>query len=158
MEPGAFNRFDRVSLTLTRCGSQPVTPPVPPVSLTTLGVQAVFQGLPCIMGSAFLTARLATTWTPTADVEVGRMCEPLESKVKGQAGQFFRLPPSQPATAPAPHAGVPRCPSAPPVLVGSSCTRASVWRHVGRGSTRRTTPATVRNRPYLTFIYSYEQL
>lgn len=147
-----------MSLTLIRCGSQPVIPPVPPVSLTTLGVRAVFRGLPCIMGSAFLTARLTTTWTPTADVEVGPMFELLESRVKGQVGQFFRLPPSQSATAPAPHAGVPRCPSAPPVLVGSSCIRASVWRHVGRGSTRRTTPATVRKHPALTFLRFSEQL
>lgn len=138
-----FNSFEGVSL-ITRCASQPAIPPVPPVSLTTPGVQAVFPGLPCIMGSAFPTARLTTTWTPTADVEVGRMFELLESKVKGQVGQFFCLTVfPQPATAPAPPAGVPQCPSAPPVLVGSSCTRASVWRRVGRGSTRRTTPATV---------------
>lgn len=50
----------------------------------------------------------------------------------------------QPATAPAPPAGDPRYPSAPCVLVGSSCTRASVWRPVGRVSTLRTAPATVR--------------
>lgn len=50
----------------------------------------------------------------------------------------------QPATARAPPAGVPRCPSAPSVQGGSSSTRASVWRPVVRGSTPRTTPATVR--------------
>ena len=146
-----------MSLTLTRCGSQPVIPPVPPVSLTTLGVQAVFRGLPCITKSAFLTAQLSTTWTPTADVDVGGMFKLSESKVKGQVGQFLWLPQSQPATGPAPHAGVPRCPSANPVLVGSCCTKASVWRHVGRGCTRRTTLATVRNRPSLALIYLYEQ-
>lgn len=56
---------------------------------------------------------------------------------------FIPFPP-QPATAPAPPAGDPRYPSAPCVLAGSSCTRASVWRPVGRVSTLRTTPATVR--------------
>lgn len=53
-------------------------------------------------------------------------------------------PPPQPATAPAARVGAPRCPSAPSVQLDSCSTRASVWRPVGRGCTRRTTPATVR--------------
>lgn len=100
------------------------------------------------MGSAFLSARPATTRTPTADAEV--CLTRCGVKVKGQMAQLF-LPPlpllSQPATAPAPPAGVPRCPSAPPVPAGCSCTRASVWTRVGRGSTHRTAPATVRTPP-----------
>lgn len=89
VKPGAFNRFKRVSLTLTRSASQPVIPPVPPVSLTTPGVQAVFRGPPCIVGSVFLSARLTTTWTPTADVEVGPVFE-----VKGQRSGGSALPSS----------------------------------------------------------------
>lgn len=50
----------------------------------------------------------------------------------------------QPATAPALPVGVPRYPSVPCVQMGSFSTRASVWRPVGRDSTPRTTPATVR--------------
>lgn len=49
----------------------------------------------------------------------------------------------QSATAPAPHAGVPPCPSAHLVQVDSTFTRASVWRAVGRGCTTSTLAATV---------------
>lgn len=82
MEPGAFNRFDRVSLMLTRCASQPAIPPAPPVSLTTPGARAACRGPPCIMGSVFPTARLSISWTPTADAEVGPLFEP--PRVRGQ--------------------------------------------------------------------------
>lgn len=58
----------------------------------------------------------------------------------------------QPVTAPAPPAGDPQSPSAPCAPVGSSCTRASVWRPVGRVSTLRTTPATVRTASFSTTL------
>lgn len=102
------------------------------------------------MGNVFPTARLTTTWMPTAGAEVGgatlsfglitlRFFSPSSTFL------YLFIPFSpQPATAPAPPAGDPRYPSAPCVLVGSSCIRASVWRPVGRVSTLRTTPATVR--------------
>lgn len=102
------------------------------------------------MGSAFLSARLATTRTPTADAEVCLTCWGCEGQRSGGSALPSPPPPllSQPATAPAPPAGVPRCPSAPPVPAGCSCTRASVWTRVGRGSTPRTAPATVRTPPH----------
>lgn len=50
----------------------------------------------------------------------------------------------QSATAPVLLVGVPQYPSVPCAQGGSSFTRVSVWRHAGRASTPRTTPATVR--------------
>lgn len=102
------------------------------------------------MGNVFPTARLTTTWMPTAGAEVGGATPSFGLTalcfffsllyISLFIHSFF----PQPATAPAPPAGDPRYHSAPCVLAGSSCTRASVWRPVGRVSTLRTTPATVR--------------
>lgn len=50
----------------------------------------------------------------------------------------------QPATAPALPVGALQYPSVPCVQVASFSTRVSVWRPAGRGSTPRTTLATVR--------------
>lgn len=93
IEPGVFNHFDRVSLTLARCAPQPVILPVPPVSLTTPGARAVCRGPPCIMGSAFPTAQIIISWTPTADAEVGPIFELLKV---GCLSSPLSLPPSLP--------------------------------------------------------------
>lgn len=73
------------------------------------------------MGNVFPSVRLGITSTATTDAEA--------------------------ATAPAPPVGDRRYPSALCVPAGSSSTRASVWRPVGRDCTPRTTPATIATRP-----------
>lgn len=117
------------------------------------------------MGNAFPTARLTITWMPMAGAEVGGATldhppRPIHTLTHTHKLIHLFIPFSpQPATAPAPPAGDPQYPTAPCVLVGSSCTRASVWRPVGRVSTLKTTPATVRTGFFSTILgFKLEEL
>lgn len=69
------------------------------------------------MGNVLLSVLISITWKNTADAEH--------------------------ATAPAPLAGVPPCPSAAIVLLDCISTKASVWSPVGRVCTLTSTPVTI---------------